>query len=126
MNILIVDDDLSLQNYLRQRFTRWEYQVKCAQNGAEAVDLCSKIDFQLILLDLYLPQTDIVELIQLLKILCMDTDIISMTGSNSPELERSIRELGILYYLIKPFEIDNLKAILEHLSVRRNPSSRIA
>jgi AmiR/NasT family two-component response regulator len=39
-----------------------------------------------------------------------------MTGESSRELEKRVRKAGVLYYMVKPIETQNLKLLLEHLS----------
>jgi DNA-binding NtrC family response regulator len=72
--------------------------------------------FDLILLDTSLPDTTIYSLIPKLKELYPGIRVVTMTDHNTTEMERKIRKLGIIYYLIKPFEKDELKNILDHCS----------
>jgi response regulator of citrate/malate metabolism len=43
-----------------------------------------------------------------------------MTGYNSRELELEVRKQGVLYYMIKPFEIGDLRSLLDHISKKRS------
>jgi DNA-binding response OmpR family regulator len=62
-------------------------------------------------------------LILRIKLLQPDARIITLTGTNSRELERRLRELGIAYYMAKPFQRAELQGILSHLSGRLMRSS---
>jgi DNA-binding NtrC family response regulator len=58
------------------------------------------------------------ELIPQFKTLCPEIGIVTMTGHNTRELEMKVREQGILYYMIKPFETKYLQSLLDHISKR--------
>jgi DNA-binding response OmpR family regulator len=73
------------------------------------------------LLEALLPDVSGDVLIRRFKDICPDTMIVAMTDTNSRELEIRIREQGILYYMIKPFEVENLRALLEHLARKKGP-----
>ena len=71
--------------------------------------------FDLVLRDIFLPDINGVELIQKLKEVWPKIRIITMTGHNSRELEMEVRKQGIIYYMIKPVNIQNLKEIVDHI-----------
>ena len=64
------------------------------------------------------------ELIPLIKSLQPDARIITLTGQSSRELERRLRELGITYYMAKPFQREELQKHLSHLAGRPNAPTR--
>jgi DNA-binding response OmpR family regulator len=73
-----------------------------------------------VIMEVTLPDIKGEHLISKFKEISPDARIVAMTGNNSRELEARIRERGILYYMVKPFETDNLKSLLEHLSKRHD------
>jgi len=116
MQILIVDDEAPITNMLLKRIGRWGYDALSAQNGTEALKLIKAQPIDLILLDVYLKETSAIELIPKIKKIKPFINIITMTGQSSRQLELKIRSSGILYYMEKPIEIDNLKLILAHIN----------
>jgi response regulator of citrate/malate metabolism len=75
--------------------------------------------FDLVLLDLSLPDTRPQTLILKLKEFQPEIGIVTMTASNSKELENEIRTLGIIYYMSKPVDEEALKEILDHSSRKK-------
>ena len=78
----------------------------------------------LFLLDVFLPDATAMELIPQLKVLQAEARIITLTGQSSRELERTLRELGISYYMAKPFQRDELHSLLTHMAGRRRARGR--
>ncbi len=116
MQILIVDDEAPIINILLKRIDRWGYDALSAKNGTDALKLIKAQPIDLILLDVYLKETSAIELIPKIKKIKPFINIITMTGQSSRQLELKIRSSGILYYMEKPIEIDNLKLILAHIN----------
>jgi len=115
MKILIVDDDPQVVAYIQKRLEKWGYDQHAAGNGKEALSHILKTAFDVILLDIMLPDYLGYDLIPEFKQIDPDIEIITMTGENSRELEQRVRKEGILYYMVKPIETQNLKLLLEHL-----------
>jgi len=80
--------------------------------------------YDLVLMEVLLPDMRGEELISRLKELSPNTWIVAMTGNNSREMEVRIRERGILYYMVKPFETENFRSLLEHLTKRSSGMQR--
>ena len=118
MEILIIDDDVNVIKTLLKRLSRWGYEARSAQNASDALKILSSGPVDLVLLDVFLAETTAIELIPKIKSIKATVNIITMTGQNSRELELKIRSFGILYYMAKPIEIENLKSILEHIDSR--------
>lgn len=116
MNLLIVEDDFDTASHIGEMLSGWGHRVETSATGGEALKKAANNRFDLVLLDIFLPDLKGYELIPRLKGLCPDTKIVTMTGYNSRELEWKVRKQGILYYMIKPFEGKSLKSILDHLT----------
>ncbi len=119
MNILIVEDDISVGSLISQSVKQWGHHVELTATGEEALKKVSQKTFDLILLDVMLPDGFSYEKIPNFKTYHPDVNIIIMTGYNTPEMERTVREFGITYYMAKPININELKHILDHLSNKR-------
>ncbi len=118
MTILIVEDDLSFSMVLEEAFALWGYRAEWVTAGDMALKRMEAQPFDLILLDIYLPDGPGYRLIPDLKRINPKVHIVAMTGHNSRELEMKVRRQGITYYMIKPFEIDQLKSVLDYMNSR--------
>ncbi len=116
MNVLIVEDDTDLSAFITDAVISWGHTAEEADTGKEAINKMYHHYFDLILLDIFLPDTKGHLLIPEIRKLWPQSNIISMTGYNSRDLEREVRKQGVLYYMIKPFDIDHLRSILDHMN----------
>ena len=118
MTILIVEDDLSFSMVLEEAFALWGYRAEWVTAGDMALKRMEAQRFDLILLDIYLPDGPGYRLIPDLKRINPKVHIVAMTGHNSRQLEMKVRRQGITYYMIKPFDIDQLKSVLDYMNSR--------
>ena len=116
MNILIVEDDVAVTSVLTETIQRWGYRAENADTCKDALKKVKQKRFDLILLDIFLPDGEGHRLIPQFKELLPDVGIVTLTGHNTRELEMEVREQGILYYMVKPFETKSLKELLDHIS----------
>ncbi len=124
MKILIVEDDRSSARLLKKNSEMWGHQVEVTTSGRSALQKVKQMNFDIVLLDIFLPDCHGVDLITQFKSIQHDMGIIAMTGHNSRELELKIRGLGIFYYLIKPFDMKSLKTILAHITNKKFPAAK--
>ena len=116
MNVLIVEDDVCCAQSIGEMIEGWGHSIERSGSGKEALTRVKESPFDLVLLDIFLPDMEGCELIPQFKKLCPETGIVTMTGYNSRELEMEVRKHGIVYYMTKPFEAKALKAILDHMT----------
>jgi class 3 adenylate cyclase len=103
--ILVVDDNASNRDVLERRLTREGHQVASAANGAAALELASAQDFDLILLDLIMPEMNGFEVLRRLKAAEHTRHVPVIVISALDELDSVVRciEAGAEDYLTKPF-----------------------
>ena len=109
--ILVVDDE----NGVRQSFNmvlKDDYNVLLAANGEEAMAIFKKYYIDLILMDIRLPDTDGITLLQRLKELEPDTEIIMVTAVKEIQTAVKAIKLGAYEYVIKPFVVDDVLTII--------------
>jgi len=119
MNILVVEDNMASARMLCSNILKWRYSVEAAETGKEALKRLGEQQFDVILLDIFLPDGRGHLLIPEMQQLSPHSWIITMTGYNSRQLELEVRKKGIAYYMIKPFRMAEMKAILDHMSRKR-------
>ena len=118
MNILVVEDDIQSAQVIEQFIERWGHRAEKAESGKVALTKFKEDTFDLVLLDIFLPDMQGYELIPQFKEINPGIGIVTMTGHNSRDLEAKVRRQGILYYMTKPLEKKNLKALINHISER--------
>ena len=110
--ILVVDDNASNRDVLARRLTREGHNVVTAANGALALDLVSRQEFDLVLLDLIMPEMSGFEVLRRLKADERTSHIPVIVISALDELDTVVRciEAGAEDYLSKPFNPVLLRA----------------
>lgn len=114
--ILIVDDEASIVTLLNYNIEKAGYQTDVAYDGQEAVKKAEDNDYDLIVLDLMLPEMDGMEVCKHLRTNKIDTPILMLTAKDE-EFDKVLGlELGADDYLTKPFSpkevVARIKAIL--------------
>jgi CheY-like chemotaxis protein len=119
MNILVADKDTLIISPIVEQIQSWGYQAEGSRSAQEALEKVRKKPFELVLLDMSLPDMSAQDLIIKLKESKPDIGIVTMTDANSSGQEKEIRTLGIVYYMIKPVDETVLKEILDHISNKK-------
>ncbi|MBN2122685.1 MAG: response regulator [Deltaproteobacteria bacterium] len=120
MNLLIVEDDVETAGGIVEMVTLWGHWAEPSFTGRDALRKAEERPFDLALLDIFLPDIRGYDLIPRLRDVCPDMKIVAMTGYNTRELELRVRREGVLYYMIKPFEGETLKTLLDYITQRRH------
>jgi DNA-binding NtrC family response regulator len=113
MSVLVVDDDVSLADFLRQFLEELRFKVYTASTGEEALSLIEKIgEVDIALIDFRLPGMDGLEAVEKISERLFDAVMVVMTGL--PTLDSSIRalRLGASDYILKPFKLEDVAASL--------------
>ena len=103
-NILIVEDDMDIQELLREFLKEAGYDVMAASDGIEAMDLFAKNKFDLILLDIMLPKIDGFGVCELIR-KQSQVSIIMLTALGGEEEQIRGLDLQVDDYITKPFSV---------------------
>jgi DNA-binding response OmpR family regulator len=110
--ILIVDDDKDIRDITQKRLRQANYEVITASTGQEALDICSSIHPDLVLLDIAIPQMDGYQTCKKIKqeSQTKDISVLFVTGKGLlPEgIDKHCQDLGACGYISKPFAIEEL------------------
>ncbi|MBW9145771.1 response regulator transcription factor [Clostridium sp. CM028] len=109
--ILIVEDDLAISNLIRLNLNIANYETKEVYDGLEAINIIENEPFDLILLDVMLPNADGFTIMD--KIRYLDIPVIFLTAKNSVIDKVTGLKLGAEDYIVKPFEALELLARIE-------------
>lgn len=112
-NILVVDDEQLICMDLKNLLTGDGHFVVTAQTGTEALRLMQTADFELIFLDLVLPDTDGLEILKQIKELYEDLNVIIITGYPDSDLLNDALELGPISVLKKPINKEQMRRLLK-------------
>jgi DNA-binding response OmpR family regulator len=108
-HILIIDDETSILELLKSYFEKQGYQITLAANASEAMRLAANFGFDLIILDVVLPDADGLEVLQSLKKDHPNTPVIIMTGIGFDEaLLQEAKRKGASGYVSKTLPLDKL------------------
>lgn len=118
--VLVVEDEEALAEGLSFNLQRKHYQVDVARDGREAVSLATAKAYDLILLDVRLPEVDGFEVCRRLRHGGNFTPILMLTARNQPDDVVYGLKLGADDYVTKPFDLAELLARIEGMLRRRN------
>ena len=109
-NILIVDDEQSFANILAEGLSAHDQELKAitAENGKVAVGILESTKVDVVLTDLKMPEMDGFGLLAYLNRNHRDIPVIVITAFSTPEIEKSLNNLGIHQYLEKPLDFNTL------------------
>ena len=108
LKVLIVDDEKNIRDIFRD-FCRATplFDVKTAQDGQEAIDMVEKEDFDIVTLDLIMPEVSGLEAIDSIKRLKPRLPVVIVTGNATDNLIRQAGQRGGCRVLHKPVSIDD-------------------
>lgn len=109
--ILIVEDEEAIANLIKINLTAEGFQCTCANDGKAGADHIEKECYDLILLDIMLPEIDGYELLEYIK--PMGTPVIFLTAKGSVNDRIRGLKLGADDYIVKPFQVGELIARVE-------------
>jgi DNA-binding response OmpR family regulator len=122
MRILIAEDDLYLGASLKKGLEGQQYAVDLVTDGAEAVSLGRVVTYDLLILDVLLPQLDGFEVCRQLRNLHSRTPILFLTALDDVDSRVTGLDQGADDYLTKPFAFRELEARIRALLRRNSPS----
>ena len=112
-NLLIVDDELGMRQFLTHLLQREGHTVRLAENGQEAMTQMREQAPDLIISDIRMPDMDGVDLLRAAKELLPEVEVIMMTAYGTVESAVEAMKLGAFDFITKPFAPEEM-----HLRVR--------
>lgn len=115
LKMLVAEDNNMNQLLATKMFKKIGYIIEIANNGKEAVEMTNKYDYDLVFMDIHMPEMDGIEATE--KILNSGKAkipiIIAMTANAVKEAEAEYLQLGMKDIVTKPFTIEQLRKVLE-------------
>jgi DNA-binding response OmpR family regulator len=110
VNLLIIEDDEPVSAFLRQGFEAEQYNVDVAIDGQEGKNLVESRQYDLVILDLSLPQIDGADVLQHLRALGRSVPVLVLSGHNEIRLRVQTLDMGADDFVAKPFAFSELSA----------------
>jgi len=126
VGILVVDDERTLRFTLKEGLSDEGYRVETAADGAEALEKIEREEYQLVLLDQKLPDTNGLELLKTIKARKRSVQVVMMTAYGQIPQAVEATKAGCYEYLSKPFELDHLKLILRNALAQTRLAEEVA
>ena len=122
VNILIIDDEADVCSFFRRLLTKKGYAVTTATNEPDALRALSATRFNVAMVDLKLPDTDGLTLLQAIKTRQPDCEVIIMTGYSTVKTAVAAMQQGAYEYLEKPFDdIGEIEALVARAVAQGSP-----
>jgi two-component system cell cycle response regulator CtrA len=119
MRLLLIEDDSATSRSIEMMLTKADLRVYTTDLGEEGIDLAKLYDYDLILLDLSLPDMSGHEVLRQLRLAKIDTPILILSGASDTDSKLTGFGMGADDYLTKPFHREELVARI-HAIIRRS------
>ncbi|MEZ5779691.1 MAG: response regulator transcription factor [Paracoccaceae bacterium] len=119
MRVLLVEDDPTTSRSIELMLTHANLNVYCTDLGEEGIDLAKLYDYDLILLDLNLPDMSGHDVLRQLRLAKIETPILILSGADDTESKLRGFGFGADDYMTKPFHREELVARI-HAIIRRS------
>jgi two-component system response regulator HydG len=117
--ILVVDDQFNTRETLKAILEHKGYRVATAQDGAEAIEMVKEKHYDIIFLDVKLPDMNGVETFKQVKRIDPKAAVIMMTGYSLDDLVRIAIGQGAYTCIYKPFDMENIIGLVEEICVQK-------
>ena len=111
---MIVDDEKSILDLLTVVFKKEGWNVTTSLSAPRALELLEKTDFDILICDVKMPQMSGMEVLKYVKEKKPDLPVVMMTAYGSIKQAVEALKSGAMDYVVKPFEIDEMKIIVSH------------
>jgi len=113
--ILVVDDQFNVRETLKAILEHKGYRVATAKDSAEAIEMVKKKHYDIIFLDIKLPDMNGVETFEQVKKIDPQAVVIMMTGYSVDDLVRRAISQGAYTCIYKPFDMENIIGLVEEI-----------
>ncbi len=124
IRVLMIDDNIELVSMIKEYFYNHAsieivLEANDGEKGIQLAKTCEK-DYDVIVLDLIMPKKDGLTVLEELRRENIDKKVIVLTSYNAQDMIRKVSELGVNYFILKPFELIDLERRIEECRENRN------
>lgn len=112
--ILVIDDERSIRNTLKDILEFEKYKVEVAEDGFKALELIKTIDYDVILCDIKMPGMDGIEVLQKIEELKPDTPVVMISGHGNIDTAVESIKKGAFDFIEKPLDLNRLLITLRN------------
>jgi len=112
--LLVVDDELSMREFLAILLTRQGYEVTTADSAEAAIALLKSEPFALVISDVNMPGMSGLELLAFINEMNFDTSVLLVTAYSTAEKAVEAMKLGAYDYIAKPFKVDEIQILVKN------------
>jgi two-component system response regulator PilR (NtrC family) len=124
--ILVVDDEQSMREFLDIMLQSDGYDVRCAESGTEALDLLQRETFDMVITDIRMKPVDGLAVLKQCKNISPSTIVIIISAYANAETAVSAMKEGAYDYLPKPFNLDEMRTVIQNALESREDLDRAA
>ena len=117
--ILVVDDEREFSVVLSERLRQRDYEVQFCFGGKEALEILSRLPFDVVVLDLVMPEMDGITTLKEIKLRYPLTEVILLSGNATMETAIQGMWMGAFEYLSKPCEIEHMTSKINEAYLRK-------
>ncbi|HEY5974972.1 MAG TPA: sigma-54 dependent transcriptional regulator [Geobacteraceae bacterium] len=118
--ILIVDDELSMREFLAILLEREGYRTQMAEDAETALRLLDQNSYDLVISDVNMPGLDGIALLERIKAQAPDTAVLMITAFSAASQAVEAMKLGAYDYLAKPFKVEEIKVLVRNALEKRS------
>ena len=111
--VLYVDDSEETLEVVQIILAKSGYQILTASNGKQAVEVCSKEQPNLVLMDINMPDLDGFASIQLLRSSGYNNPVIMLTASENEEDRAKAKAIGCVDYILKTLDMRDIESVID-------------
>ncbi len=112
--VLVIDDEKLILDMIKSKLEKSNFDVTATNSSKDAIKLLDLMDFEVILLDLMMPNITGLELLQMIKEKKSDIPVIMITAHGSIDTAVKAMKLGAYDYLTKPFSMEELILVVSN------------
>ena len=128
LNVLVVVDNVELVGFIKKYFCSSSNIniVDVAYDGIDAIEkLKSRNDIDLILLDLVMPRKDGLSVLKYIKDNNLNIKPFVMTSYSNDEFIHEIMKYGVLFYILKPFDLNDIEERINEVFINKDKNRKI-
>lgn len=113
IKVLVVDDEESIRRLAEKEIAGLRRSVETAGSAAQAMDILARQQFDVVVLDVRLPDADGLELLEKVRETTPDVEVILITGYGDIDSAVEAMKAGAYDYITKPFTLDRVELVIE-------------
>jgi DNA-binding NtrC family response regulator len=120
IKLLIAEDEKNFSLILQKELSRRNFDVSVASDGRRAVEFAQRVDYDVIVMDMTMPNMDGIQALKVLKQAEPSPEVIMLTGNATVETAIEAMKAGAYDYLTKPCKIEELDVLIRKAHERRD------